>query len=154
MPLKAAHQGFFKSHFFHLVLNMEVPIELVRSVQGLPLLCNKIWRANSILYRSVIFRFVCPSPSPHTYPYSYWLWKKQSLHFIFPTHESKKAALKIFIQNMLLWMHTIFIIYKYLPQTFFHYLLLCGMILRGGSLYLYINCKAYMGSVELPNNCA
>lgn len=79
--------------------------------------------------------------------------KKQPSHFTFPIHESKKAALKIFIQNTLLWMHTIFIIYRYLPQTFFHYyLFLCGVILRGESLYLYINCKAYAGSVELPNN--
>lgn len=114
-------RGFSNHFFFHLVLNMEVPIELVRSVQGLPLLCNKIWHTNNVLYRSVIFRFVCPYPSPHTYLYSYWLWgKKKSnhciLHFL---HKSKKAALKIFIQNILLWKHTIFINYKYLHQTFF-----------------------------------
>lgn len=119
MPLKAAHEGFFKSHFFHLVLNMKVPIELVRSVQGLPLLCNKIWHTNSILYRSVIFRFVCPSPSSIPICIVTGYDKKQSSCFPFPTYESKKATLKIFIQNILLWINTIFMINKYLPQTFF-----------------------------------
>lgn len=93
--------------------------------------------------------FVPPCPNIPIYtvtPYE----KKQLLCFAFPTHESKKAALKIFIQKMLLWMHTIFIVYKYIPQTFFHhYLFLCGVILRGGSLHLYMNSKAYIGNIHL-----
>lgn len=40
------------------------------------------------------------------------------------------------------------------PPNFFHYyLFLYGLVLRGGSSHLHINCKAYMESAELPNNC-
>lgn len=41
---------------------MEVPIELGRSVQGLPQLRNKVWRANSAPHRSVICLCVPPVP--------------------------------------------------------------------------------------------
>lgn len=51
------------SHFFHLVLNVVVPIELECGIHDLPRFYNKIWHANNIVYRSVIYRSVCPSPS-------------------------------------------------------------------------------------------
>lgn len=58
--------GFFcspTSHFFCLALNVVVPMESGCGIHDLPRFCNKIWHANNIVYRSVIYRSVCPSPS-------------------------------------------------------------------------------------------